>query len=488
MGLIIGVGNTKPTFAYDYYYGIEWDATVSNPHPTRVGKMELHKELPLQSLIRRCILKDNGEVNYYLHANDSTKRDTGAAANLTGADGQFMDELPDMYVRFETDGDKSRHLQSTEPLPGFKLWRKDYVSAVEATVQRSTQTLCAVVNKDADYRGGNNNADRDGTYRSQLGLPATVISLTNFRNYARKRGSTEWNCNLYQTHKKLWWLFAVEYCTFNSQEAFNSELTDDGYHQGGLGSGVTTLDWTRWSNFNGNYPFVPCGVTNSLGNKSGYVEFTMPFEYDASGEANYKGVYDAKTAYTAGQYVSQGELLYTCKANAAAGTALTNTTYFTPVTRKVVQVPSYRGVENPFGHIWKWTDGCKCLIQSEADGGLSEFYVCDDPAAFTSSGTLNYELRGNLPRKEGYVKKMILGEDGEIMPLEVGAGSTTYFCDYFYTNIPASGVSERGVLFGGDASYGAYAGFVSANTSHAAANTHANFGSRLCFYPQIEAA
>lgn len=66
MGLIIGVGNTKPTFAYDYYYGIEWDATVSNPHPTRVGKMELHKELPLQSLIRRCILKDNGEVNYYL--------------------------------------------------------------------------------------------------------------------------------------------------------------------------------------------------------------------------------------------------------------------------------------------------------------------------------------------------------------------------------------------------------------------------------------
>ena len=195
----------------------------------------------------------------------------------------------------------------------------------------------------------------------------------------------------------------------------------------------------------------------------------MPFEYDASGEANYKGEYSAATAYTTGQYVSQGDLLYTCKANAAAGTALTNTTYFTPVTRTVVQVPSYRGVENPFGHIWKWTDGCKCLIQSEADGGLSEFYVCDDPAAFTSSGTTNYELRGNLPRKEG-----------EIMPLEVGAGSTTYFCDYFYTNIPASGVSERGVLFGGDAIHGAVAGFVFANTYTTATNTNANIGSQLC--------
>ena len=83
---------------------------------------------------------------------------------------------------------------------------------------------------------------------------------------------------------------------------------------------------------------------------------------------------------------------------------------------------------------------------------------------------------------------MILGEDGEIMPLEVGAGSTTYFCDYFYTNIPASGVSERGVLFGGYASAGAAAGFVCAATTNAATNTSATIGSRLCFYPQIEAA
>ena len=62
MGLLIGVGNTKPTFPYDYYYGVEWDITVSNPKPTRVGKMELHKELPLQNMMRNCILDDNGKV------------------------------------------------------------------------------------------------------------------------------------------------------------------------------------------------------------------------------------------------------------------------------------------------------------------------------------------------------------------------------------------------------------------------------------------
>ena len=438
MGLLIGIGQTRPQSAFDYWYGIEWDVTVSNPHPTRIGKDELHKSLPLQNLMRGCTLKDDGTVNYYLHANDSTKRDNGAAANLTGADGQVMVELPDVYVRFEMDGNKRRALISPQALPGFHLWKKDYISMYEASVQRSTTKLCSVVNMDADYRGGGNNSGWDGTYRTLLGRPATSISLTNFRAYARKRGSVGWNCNVYSVHRKVWWLFAIEYCTFNSQEAFNAELTSEGYHQGGLGSGVTTIDGGKWNTFNGYNPFIPCGYTNSLGNHTGYVEFTMPTEYNA--------------------------------------------------TATKVQVNRYRGIELPFGHVWKWTDGCKCMIQSEADGGLSQFYVSDDPASFNSSGVSGYELRGNLPRKEGYVKEVILGEFGEIMPLAVGGGSTTYFCDYFYTNIPASGTSERGVLFGGHAVNGAAAGFVYAYTYSTASNANANFGSRLCFIPQIEAA
>ena len=69
MGLLIGVGNTKPTFPYDYYYGIEWDSTVASSACTRIGRPELHVSLPIQSKMRRCILRDNGTVAYYLHAN-----------------------------------------------------------------------------------------------------------------------------------------------------------------------------------------------------------------------------------------------------------------------------------------------------------------------------------------------------------------------------------------------------------------------------------
>lgn len=432
MGLIIGMGNTKPEFAYDFYYGIEWDTTVSNPVPTRIGKAELHAELPVQSLIRRCVLNTNGTVNYYLNANDSTKRDNGAAANLSGADGQVMVELPECYARFEMDGTKRRALISTQELPGFHKWNKAYISAYEATVQRSTNTLMSVVNMGADYRGGGNNADWDGTYRSLLGRPATNISLTNFRTYARQGRSTEWNCNVYQLHKELWWFFAIEYCNFNSQAEYNAALDSNGYHQGGLGAGVTQI--SDWNGYNGYMPFVPCGTTNSLGNRTGVVTYN---------------------------------------AMKADGTTVH---YAAPV-------PSYRGVENPFGHIWKWTDGCLCNIQSEAAGGVSMFYVCDNPANFASSISANYDYRGDLPRSNGYVKEVILGEYGEIMPLSIGGGSTTYFCDNFYTDIPGSGSATRGVLFGGYANYGAGAGFVFASTHITPTATDAAIGSRLCFIP-----
>ena len=162
MGLLIGVGNTKPTFPYDYYYGIEWDSNVASSACTRIGRPELHVSLPIQSKMRRC----NGTVAYYLHANDSTKRDTGAAAKLDGTDGQVMVEIPAHYRKFEVDGTKFRCLLSEHALPGFHLVPLAYRSAYEAAVDRTvsaTPKLASVVNTSEAFRGGGNNAAYDGT-------------------------------------------------------------------------------------------------------------------------------------------------------------------------------------------------------------------------------------------------------------------------------------------------------------------------------------
>ena len=412
-------------------YGIEYDITVSSPDVTRIGNMALHKSRPIHNRMKGCLLSDDGVVNEYLNPADwkGNTRD--------GSRGQVMVELPMYYRKFETDGNKRRVKLSEYPLPGYHQVKKKYVSAYEATVQRSATKLCSVVNMDADYRGGGNQTDWDGTYRSVLGKPATAISRTNFRNYARKRKSStkEWNCMTYDIQKDLLWLFVVEYATLNTQKAFNSALTAEGYKQGGLGDGVTTLDAGKWNTYNGYYPFIPCGYTDELGNGTGEVEFSMPTEYDAN--------------------------------------------------IKKVKVPRYRGIENPFGHIWQWTDGINVRISpnTPTGDGLSKVFVTDNPEYFNDSNYNNMSHVGNEARTESYVKSVIFGEGGEIMPDVVGGGSTTYFCDYHYTNIPTT-ETLRGVLFGGRASSGASAGLACADSPAAPSATDAYIGSRLCFIPE----
>jgi hypothetical protein len=294
-----------------------------------------------------------------------------------------------------------------------------------------------VVNATPEFRGGNNNADWDGTYRSLLGRPSASKSLTDFRAHARNRGAygkngAGWNCDVYDVQKTCYWLYVVEYANLNCQAAYNAQPTSEGYKQGGLGDGVTVV-WD-WGNFNGHNAFIPCGHTNSLGNRTGVVDFVMPAEYSAS---------------------------------------------------LTLQVPSYRGLENPFGHLWSWTDGCKCRVSADvASGGtgLSEFFVCPDPSKFQDSAYSDYEKRGNLPRNEGYVKEMLIGEFGENMPKTVGASSNTYFSDYFYRYIWDYEVMV-GVLLGGRANYGAYAGFVCASTYVVPSYADTHVGSRLCFIP-----
>jgi hypothetical protein len=439
MGLLIGFGASKPSFAYDYFYGIERDNTAASSACTRIGRSELHQTLPIQSKMRRCLLNDNGTVNYYLDANDSTKRDTGAAADLTGASGQVMVEIPQFYIKHEVQGTIERTMISEFALPGFTLVPKMYVSAYEATVDRTisgTPKLCSVVNTTANFRGGDNTDAWDGTYRSLLGMPATNISLTNFRIYARNRGAyglnnAGWNQEVYEAERIRFWLYTIEYANINSQAAYNAALDSNGHKQGGLGDGVSTLNSAIWTSYNNLNPIIACGYTNSLGNKTGVVNYTLPSEY---------------------------------------GTL-------------TVGVPSYRGIENPFGHIWKLTDGIKAKIQSNADGGLSELYVCANPVNFQSTNYANYDFRGLLPRVEGYIKNIMYGNMGDIIARELGGSSSTYYADYLNTGIPASGEAQRALAFGGAAASSVAAGFLTINTGTGPTFTSNFTGSRLTFLP-----
>ena len=413
-------------------YGVQWDTTDPSPECTRIGNLSLHATLPVQGKMVGGLMLDDGTFNEFGDQSDWT------SYTRDGSLGQVMVRIPTFWIKFETWGDMYKVLMSAVPVVGFTMVKEMYVSAYEASLDRTDLKLSSVVNTSARYRGGNDNSSWDAedtageggeSHRSLLGRPATGISLTEFRTYARKRGSTAWNCHFYLMQKTLYWLYVVEYATLNSQKAFNAALDANGFHQGGLGDGVSTWNDTSWSDFNDNLPFILCGWTDSLGNSSGVRNYTV---YDAT------------------------------------GTAL-----------KTLSVPRYRGIENPWGHIWKHTDGILCQVNS-GDDGVSQVYATDDPAEFSSTSYSSYRLAGNELRVQQYVSQLHLGVDGDITAKAGGGNSTSYYCDYHYCDVGNTGL--RVVLFGSTTNAGAACGFVSSNSSQAPSLTYAMVGSRLCYF------
>lgn len=416
-----------PDLEERYAYGVEWDTASSSPDGVRVGNMQLHRELPVQSKMRRCLLDRDGGVKEYL--------DNELSWGGSYLDYAVMTEIPEHWYKLYFNGTKFRMMLSEIPLPGYKHVDKFYISTYEARMYRTDNLLCSAAGasglsdpNSTNFRGGDNTAEWDDTYRSLLGRPVTNLTRDQFRQAARKRGSG-WEMYTYNAHKTLFWLFAVEYATLDSQKPFNAQKDANGFAQGGLGPGPTQM--TDWTNFNNANPLIPCGYTNEFGNGS-------------------------------------GEKAYVVK-NASGGTHAT------------LMANRYRGIENPFGHIWKYTDGANIQVTT-GDSGLSILWTTDDPSNFSDTSYTGYDKKGNICRTNGYAKKMLLGEDGDIVATEVGGSSSTYWCDYYYTYTSANRIQV--LLIGGSADIGQNSGLAYINTHDASSAAAKYFGSRLCFFPE----
>lgn len=415
-----------PDLEERYAYGVEWDTASSSPDGVRVGNMQLHRELPIQSKIRGVILDNKGGIKSYLNNSNWGNINT---EYLTES---VMTKIPEHWYKLYQYGTKFRMMLSAMPLPGYNHIDQFYISSFESGIDRSSSTLVSsygVGSTNVNKRGGDNTAEWDGTYRSLLGCPVTYLTRDQFRQAARKRGSG-WEMYTYGAHKTLFWLFAIEYATLNSQKPFNAQKDANGFSQGGLGEGASQM--TDWINFNNANPLIPCGYTNEFGSGS-------------------------------------GEKAYVVK-NASDGTHAT------------LMANRYRGIENPFGHVWKYTDGANIQVTT-GDAGLSILWTTDDPSNFSDTSYTGYDKKGNICRTSGYAKKMLLGENGDIIPTEVDGSSSTYWCDYYRTTITIDGIfvvlagsSANGALGNGLASI--YGGYTS--------NSARDIGTRLCFFPKYK--
>lgn len=392
------VGSTKVESAWfngqkvwptgDVWYGVKFVGPTTTGE--RTGNLEYHKTLPLQSQMRGCTIASDGTVKW-LNPTDWTKYEDGTAIDSTL---NVMVYVPDYYIKFihneEEDSDEVRI--SVQAFDDAVLLKGGYCSAYEA------------------YNDNN-------VLKSVKGVnPSHSISRANFETYARANGDG-WHAYTYAMHKAITWLFVVEYAQRNSQATYNAVLTAEGYHQGGLGAGVTT------GNEDGAYNFIVCGTTDEHGNNTGITNF--------------------------------------------AGTSRT------------YAVPRYRGIENPWGSLWKNT--VDVIVNNETgSAGTNRVYITDDPEHFGKTATDSFTLTNiQMNSTQNYVRQLSNNVAGDLFPtVTSGANSATYYCDYHYDN---NSTGNRTILIGGYAGNGASCGWFYVGSSSAVGNAYAYIGCRLIY-------
>lgn len=406
-------------------YGVEWDITVADPTCTRIGNPLFHKSLPIQSEYKGCVVK-NGKLQYYLNPNDWSKKSNGEPSNLDGTDGDVMIRTPRFYGKSGSNGNKRWVRISTVKVDASWVEIPEmFISAYRNTIYTDVDTIkvASVVSTDAKYRGGGRRPEYDqylttDQFKTDLGKPVSGISRATMRTYAAAAGQ-ELLC--YEFYKWIfYWNYVIEYANFNSQKEFNSELTSDGYHQGGLGPGLSTWDWNTWGTYNGEYAIAPCGYTNEFGNFSGV-----------------KAI----------QIQSPEMTLYANR---------------------------WRGFENPFGDIYTNLEGI--VIKRDAAKANSNVYTTTDVSKYGDDYSL-FDIAGVEVAQDGFVATFDLGSKAEIIPSSIDGSESTYKCNYHWCG--ADSVEKRTLVVGGVVANGGLAGlgFLLSSEAIDSDNIHSGFRS-----------
>lgn len=417
----IPIEGTQP----EDWYGVSWSETSSNPDCTRIGNMDMHRTLPIQSMMKGYLyFKDGNPLYRMLKLNDSwTKCENYSAGGWRDVDTLLEDNNINVMIKIPEFWWIDDYTESTEThnlkicphaKPGWYHHKEAYVSAYEGYIN-------------GNYYGSSKNK-----------IPSVNFTRSAVRPKARANGlGNSWNIYTYNEHRAICHLFLVEYATRNSQKAVNTALTVEGFRQGGLGSGCTTGMVT----INGatTYSFIPTGSSDSLGSGSGEVTVTIQ-QTDSSGS---------------------------------------NTT---TTTRKCNR---YRGIENPFGHVWKHTDD---VISVYISGyGARFWYKCDSPDHFGDSISNDNPYYKNIAANAvvtGYKTKIVTTSTCDFFALSCNNGSeTTYWCDYNWDNTDGS---IHCLLIGGRSGDGGSAGLFSLNSADGVGASYATIGSRLTYLPWAE--
>lgn len=287
-----------PTFE-NAAYGIEW--TKDDNDIIRIGNAKFHRELPIQNRLKGCVYNEK-KISYFLNPTGWAKPlENGFAPPLDGSDGDVGVRVPEFYMCVKDTGTKYQLWISDFNIDGTFTRVHPFIISHTKTMTRTREDgkeevfSACIKHDDTRYLGGSKNPSI--TAIKLQGRPRTGITYDKANEFCANRG--DWITMIdYLEYCALQALCYIEYANFDNQAALNTNLTSDGFKQGGLGAGVTNLDWDRWTAFNGNNPIIYTywSSEHNIGNGSTNGDHYVLGQFNADGSnfntypAVYRGI------------------------------------------------------------------------------------------------------------------------------------------------------------------------------------------------------
>lgn len=464
-------------------FGVAWDESADTYVRTgyltgvAVGSSPGNALLPIHAMMKRCVISNAGVVQYYLDEADSTKKRDGSASVLTGADGQVMVEIPAFYYKYGYSGTTHKWEISQTPLSGYtlhpafiknnKIVPNRYIGAYEATLYDTSASIytdgiyqtavsCVFANADSSLtiasRSGvfskltvgdkivvYGTAANNGTKTVASLVSATKITIaeavtngtdaatviTTEKDFTATTGDilasvsgkapinqgTRANFRAVALNRGTEWR-QQDYDLISAIQLLYLIEYASFYSQSMIGAGLTDWASATWTSYNDLNPINNSGLSNAKGNTT----------FNVSGGSGVVGSY-----------------------------------------------MTYRGIENFFGHIWKWIDGIS--VNENVP------YVTNTQPFTDNTATSYTSLGVTLANANGYQNTLAQISRG-FLSLTVGApaSSTTKITDYYYQS-----TGWRVACLGGAADYGAGAGTFYLLVSSASSDAYQHVGARLAF-------
>lgn len=419
-----------PTFE-NAAYGIEW--TKDDNDIIRIGNAKFHRELPIQNRLKGCVYNEK-KISYFLNPTGWAKPlENGFIPPLDGSDGDVGVRVPEFYMCVKDTGTKYQLWISDFNIDGTFTRVHPFIISHTKTMTRmngsTEEVFSACIKEDnTEYLGGNKSSSVAAN--KLQGRPRTGISYTTAIQLCANRG--DWITMIdYLEYCAIQALCYIEYANFDNQAALNTNLTSDGFKQGGLGVGVTNLAWDRWTAFNGNNPIV-------------------------------------QTYWTAEHNIGNGSTI--TKEFAIAG-------YNTDGSNFNTYPAIYRGILNFFGDIWSFVRDV-VIINKDAD--YNSVYLLKKGVAHADVTVDNVDEKcyfiGYQANTNNYITEFDLQRGPYFVPNLVG---TNKKFDYNYirgNNGQDTDKSVRVLLVGGGADHGSGAGSGSFYSSWVRSGSGANVG------------